>query len=81
MMLTLMALVLALGVSGWLMGTDAFWGEEWLEELHGLFANTLIALAGLHALAAIVMSNLEKSGLIRAMFTGRKRLPIDPAKH
>ena len=81
MMLALMALVLALGVSGWLMGTDAFWGEEWLEELHGLLANTLIVFASLHALAAIVMSHLEKSGLIRAMFTGKKRLPADSANH
>lgn len=31
MMLSLMALVLALGLTGYLQTTDSFWGEEWLE--------------------------------------------------
>ena len=30
MMLVLMALVLALGVTGWMQGLDAFFGEAWL---------------------------------------------------
>src|SRR5690606_32618113 len=30
MMLVLMALVVALGVTGWMQTLDAFWGEEWL---------------------------------------------------
>ncbi|NLR74720.1 cytochrome b/b6 domain-containing protein [Leeia aquatica] len=72
MMLSLLTLVLALGLTGWLMGTDRFWGEEWLEELHEGLANLLMGLVGLHALAAIIMSRLERVRLIRAMFTGRK---------
>lgn len=38
--------VLSLGVTGWLMGTDRFWGEEWLEDLHSwisVFVQILIA--------------------------------------
>ena len=31
MVLALWGTVLALGASGWMMGLDAFWGEEWLE--------------------------------------------------
>ncbi|MFC3531783.1 cytochrome b/b6 domain-containing protein [Vogesella facilis] len=72
MMLALMGLVLALGVSGYLMGTDAYFGEDWLEELHEALANTLLAAAGLHALAAIVMSRVERVNLVRAMITGIK---------
>lgn len=72
MMLALMALVLALGLTGWLQGTDAFWGEEWLEELHEVLAHALLLAAGLHAAAAIVMGRLERVRLIRAMVTGRK---------
>jgi len=34
MMFLLMGLVLALGVTGWMQGTDAYFGEEWLQELH-----------------------------------------------
>ena len=74
MMLALMALVALLGVSGYLQTTDAFWGEEWLEALHEGLASILIALAGLHALAAIVMSRLSGINLIAAMITGVKVL-------
>jgi cytochrome b len=72
MMLALMAVVLALGLTGWLQGLDAFFGDERLMDLHELLANTLIAMAGLHALAALVMGRLERTRLIRAMFTGVK---------
>ena len=51
---------------------DAWWGEEWVQELHEQAASALIALATLHALAAIVMGRLERTRLIRAMFTGVK---------
>lgn len=73
MMLALMALVLALGVTGWLQGTDAFFGEEWLQELHEGLANTLLLAAGVHAAAALVMGRLQRVTLVRAMVTGVKR--------
>jgi cytochrome b len=72
MMLALIGLVLALGVTGWMQGLDAFWGDERLQDIHEMLANALIAMAGLHALAAIVMGRLERTRLIRAMFTGVK---------
>ncbi|MBX3608385.1 MAG: cytochrome b/b6 domain-containing protein [Hydrogenophaga sp.] len=72
MMLALMALVLLLGLTGWLQGTDRFWGNEALQELHEGLANTLIVLAGLHAAAAIVMGRIERTRLVKAMFTGTK---------
>lgn len=73
MMLALMALVLALGVTGWLQGTDAWWGDEGLQELHARLADALIVLAGLHAAAALLMGRLERVNLVRAMVTGVKR--------
>lgn len=72
MMLSLMALVLALGLTGWLQTTDRFWGEEWLQETHEWLANGLMLMAGAHALAAIAMGRLERVHLVRAMVTGRK---------
>ena len=72
MMLALMVLVLGLGLSGYMMGTDAFWGEEWLENTHELIANSLMALAGVHILAALLMSHIEGVNLPRAMVTGVK---------
>jgi cytochrome b len=73
MMLALMALVLALGFTGWLQGTDAFWGEEWLQEVHEWLANGLLLAAGLHAAAAVMMGRMERVNLVRAMVTGVKR--------
>jgi cytochrome b len=73
MMLTLLALVLSLGVTGFMQTLDAFWGEEWLQELHEVIASALILLATLHAAAAIVMGRIERTNLVAAMVTGVKR--------
>jgi cytochrome b len=72
MMLALMATVLALGTTGWMQTLDAYWGEEWLQNLHRNIGNVLISLATLHALAAIVMGRMERTRLIKAMVTGIK---------
>lgn len=71
-MVLMWALILALGATGWLSRLDAFWGEDWLTELHGLLADALAVLIVVHVSAAIAMSVLHKENLIRAMITGRK---------
>ena len=73
MMLALMALVPALGATGWLQGTDAWFGDEALQDLHALLADGLLWAAGLHAAAATVMGRLERVQLVRAMVPGVKR--------
>ncbi|MBE9607959.1 cytochrome b/b6 domain-containing protein [Chitinilyticum piscinae] len=73
MMLLLMVLVLSLGATGYMMGMDAYWGEEWLEELHEGIANTLIACVLLHVLAAVIESVRHRENLPLAMITGYKR--------
>lgn len=73
MMLTLMACVLVLGLTGWMQTTDAYFGEEWLMELHEWLANGLLVAAGLHAVAAIVMGRIERVNLVKAMVTGVKQ--------
>ncbi len=73
MMLVLMALVAALGLTGWMQTTDRWFGEEWLMELHEALANGLMVLAGVHAAAAIVMGRLQRVNLVKAMVTGVKR--------
>lgn len=72
MMLTLMAMVLGLGLTGWLQGTDAFWGVDWVQDLHEGLAATLVWLAALHAAAALVMGRIERTRLVKAMVTGVK---------
>ena len=73
MMLLLMLLLASVCLTGWMMGLDAFWGEEWLEDLHGTLANAVLVLALFHAAAAIVESWRHRENLVLSMITGRKR--------
>jgi len=73
MMLSLMALLAATVLTGWMTTVDAFWGEKWLEELHGAIANSIMVLAFIHAGAAVVESLRHRENLVWSMITGRKR--------
>jgi cytochrome b len=73
MMLTLMVLLLALGVTGFLLGTDSFWGSDTMLGIHGAIANTLIVLVAMHAAAAIIESIRHRENLVWSMLTGKKR--------
>jgi cytochrome b len=73
MMLTLMTLLAATCLTGWMSTLDAFWGQKWLEELHGAIANSIMVLAGIHAVAALIESWRHRENLVWAMVTGRKR--------
>jgi cytochrome b len=77
MMLTMWMLILALAVTGWISRLDAFWGEDWPKDVHGLLADTLIVLIVIHVIAAIAMSLAHKENLIVAMLTGNKRQARD----
>lgn len=72
MVLVLMAMVLGLGLTGWLQTTDAYWGVDWVQELHEGLADWLMPLVGLHAAAALVMGRIERTRLVKAMVTGVK---------
>ena len=75
MMLALLALILALGATGYLMTTDAFFGEDWVEEVHETLADVLIAAVVLHVTAALVESWRHRENLVASMLHGRKRAP------
>lgn len=73
MMLALLAGVVLVGVTGWMQTLDAFWGVEWVEEVHEALAWTLLAFIGAHVLAALVESVHYGENLVAAMIHGRKR--------
>lgn len=75
MMLSLMALVLICGISGWMMGLDAFWGDSTLEAIHVTSANLILGLSILHVGGAVVESVRHRENLILSMITGYKRAP------
>jgi len=59
--------------TGWLYTTERYWGEQWLEELHGACADALLALAALHVLGVAFTSRRQRENLAVAMLHGRKR--------
>lgn len=75
MMLALMALAGACALTGWMMGLDAFWGDQRIERAHEAAANLILVMAIIHILAALVESWRHRENLVAAMLTGWKRAP------
>lgn len=77
MMLVLWAVIIGLGISGYLMEAKIFGNREILEEIHEILANSLYLLVPLHIISAIVMSYWERQNLIKSMITGNKTITIN----
>ena len=73
MMLVLMTLLAAVSVTGWMATLDAFWGVEWVEELHEGVADAILWLALIHAGCGPLREVRHSENLVWAMVTGRKR--------
>jgi cytochrome b len=77
LMILFMLLLLAVtATSGWMQGLDRFWGEDWVEQLHQIAANTLMVAVVIHVGAVVVMSRYTRLSLIRAMITGRRTVDV-----
>jgi cytochrome b len=73
MVVALLSMVALLGVTGWMMGLDAYWGASWLEALHETVANLAVGLVGLHLAGVLWESRRHGENLVAAMITGVKR--------
>src|SRR3954471_16099577 len=71
----LWGLLLLVCVTGWMHGLDAFWGEEWLQQLHAWLAYALAACAAVHVSGALLTSRLHGANLVRVMITGERTGP------
>lgn len=72
MMFALWAVILGLGITGYLQTTDQFWGDDTIQELHEILANSMYVLVPIHVISAIMMGRLQKQNLVRSMITGKK---------
>ena len=75
MVITLLATLMVLCISGVMMTTDAFWGVKWVNSLHAVASTIALVLVGLHVGGVIFASIEHGENLARAMITGWKRAP------
>lgn len=73
MIVALMILLAATGVTGWMLTLDAYFGSEVLEEAHEVLTTMIFLLVVVHVAAAIWESLRHRENLILSMITGLKR--------
>ncbi len=73
MIIALLTVITVTLVTGWMMTLDAFWGVEWVEELHEVMANFVLVLVAFHVAGVIHASVAHRESLVKAMITGLKR--------
>jgi cytochrome b len=75
MVVALMLCVGALALTGWLYTTDAFWGDETVEQVHRALAWALLGLVVAHIAGVVYASVRHRENLVASMLNGRKRAP------
>lgn len=65
-------LLLATGLSGRMNEWDLFWGEDWINEVHEIFANLTIAAVTVHVSAVMIMSKFTGYPYLHGMLKGHK---------
>ena len=73
MIVVLLLAVSATAFSGWMMTTDTYYGEDWVQILHSLCADAVVVLVLMHVAGVALASFRHWENLVRAMITGRKR--------
>ena len=73
MIVALLTAIAAIAATGYMMTTDAFWGVEWVEQLHEGFVYATLGLIALHVGGVLVSSVEHRENLAISMLTGKKR--------
>ncbi|MFP5387440.1 MAG: cytochrome b/b6 domain-containing protein [Bacteriovoracia bacterium] len=65
-------LVVGLGISGYLLGTDRFWGDETLDDAHEYMADSLLVLIAFHLAGIVIDAFKFKRKTWMGMITGKR---------
>ncbi len=69
----ILGMIAAMGitaVTGWMYTLDAFWGKEWVEEAHELFASLMLGMVVVHVAGVLYTSYAHQENLVKSMVTG-----------
>lgn len=77
MILNLLAAMLVIGATGYMMTTNAYFGIEWVEETHEVFVTWAEISVVAHVVAVIWESRRTGVNLPQAMITGVKSVPAN----
>lgn len=77
MILFLLASVIGIGVSGWMLTLDAFWGNDTVETLHTGLVDVAVWAVAVHVLANLLGGWRHRENLIVSMVTGQKPVTTD----
>jgi cytochrome b len=72
MIVALLLTLLAVGTTGYMMGMDRYFGQDWVENTHKMLVNGLIVLVILHLCGVAIASLRHRENLVVAMVTGLK---------
>ena len=72
MIILLLTALCAVGVTGYMMGMDAYFGQAWVEDIHVLLVNLLLVLVACHVGGVIYSSLRHRENLVMSMVTGQK---------
>lgn len=73
MVIALLVAITAISTTGYMMGMDAYWGQEWVEDTHKVIVYMTLGLVALHVVGVLLASVEHKENLIKSMITGKKR--------
>ena len=73
MILFLLSMVAGIGITGWMLTLDAFWGNGTVEGLHILLVDVTLVAIAIHVGANIYASLRHRENLVWSMITGLKR--------
>ena len=74
MIVCLLVTLAAVGVTGYMMGMDAYFGQEWVEHTHKTLVNILLMLVAFHIGGVILSSWRHRENLVMSMITGQKEI-------